>query len=78
MPAPHNIMCAAVEGAQVDIDNAAKIETRYFVDLVVGQVSKNMINAFFFDMQNDQQGRRRAPRATRSTRPARSSCSAPG
>ncbi len=50
-PAPHHIMSAAVEGAQVDFDNAIEIEGRYFVDLVCGQVSKNMIQAFFFDMQ---------------------------
>jgi len=51
MPAPHHIMAAAVEGAQVDIDNAFEIEGRYFVDLVTGQVAKNMIQAFFFDLQ---------------------------
>ena len=50
-PAPHHIMAAAVEGAQVDFDNALAIEGRYFVDLVTGQVSKNMIQAFFFDLQ---------------------------
>jgi len=51
MPAPHHIMSAAVEGAQVDFDSADKIETRYFVDLATGQVSKNMTKAFFFDLQ---------------------------
>ena len=50
-PAPKAIMAAAVEGAQVDVDSAFEIEGRYFVDLVTGQVSKNMIQAFFFDMQ---------------------------
>jgi len=50
-PAPHHIMAAAVEGAQVDFDNAIEIEGRYFVDLLTGQVAKNMIQAFFFDMQ---------------------------
>ncbi len=33
-PAPQHIMAAAVEGAQVDFDNALEIEGRYFVDLV--------------------------------------------
>ena len=51
MPAPRNILAAAVEGAQVDIDSALAIETQWFIDLMVGQVSKNMIKAFFFDMQ---------------------------
>ncbi len=50
-PAPHHIMAAAVEGAQVDFDTASEIEGRYFVDLVTGQVAKNMIQAFFFDLQ---------------------------
>src|SRR5205085_6805505 len=50
-PAPHHIMAAAVEGAQVDFDNAIEIEGRYFVDLVISQVAKNMIQAFFFDLQ---------------------------
>jgi 3-hydroxyacyl-CoA dehydrogenase/enoyl-CoA hydratase/3-hydroxybutyryl-CoA epimerase len=59
MPAPLNIMSAAVEGAQVDFDTAIEIEGRYFVDLVTGQVSKNMIQAFFFDLQavNGSRGR---------------------
>src|SRR5690349_9788932 len=58
-PAPHHIMAAAVEGAQVDFDSALEIEGRYFVDLVTGQVSKNMIQAFFFDLQavNGDRGR---------------------
>ncbi|HEX2904105.1 MAG TPA: 3-hydroxyacyl-CoA dehydrogenase NAD-binding domain-containing protein [Jatrophihabitans sp.] len=50
MPAPHHILCAAVEGSQVDIDTALRIETRYLTDLVRGQVSKNMIQAFWFDL----------------------------
>ncbi len=50
-PAPHHIMAAAVEGAQVDFDSAIEIEGRYFTDLAVGQVAKNMIQAFFFDLQ---------------------------
>jgi len=58
-PAPHHIMAAAVEGAQVDFDSALEIEGRYFTDLATGQVSKNMIQAFFFDLQqvNGDRGR---------------------
>ncbi|MFG2595018.1 3-hydroxyacyl-CoA dehydrogenase NAD-binding domain-containing protein [Streptomyces sp. NPDC048462] len=51
MPAPRNILAAAVEGSQVDFDTALTIEARYFTELVTGQVSKNMIQAFFFDLQ---------------------------
>jgi 3-hydroxyacyl-CoA dehydrogenase/enoyl-CoA hydratase/3-hydroxybutyryl-CoA epimerase len=50
-PAPRAIMSAAVEGAQVDFDTASRIESRYLTNLVVGQNSKNMIQAFFFDLQ---------------------------
>jgi 3-hydroxyacyl-CoA dehydrogenase/enoyl-CoA hydratase/3-hydroxybutyryl-CoA epimerase len=58
-PAPHHILAAAVEGAQVDFDGASAIEQRYFLDLATGQVSKNMIQAFFFDLQrvNGSRGR---------------------
>ncbi|MDQ1743345.1 MAG: 3-hydroxyacyl-CoA dehydrogenase / enoyl-CoA hydratase / 3-hydroxybutyryl-CoA epimerase [Pseudonocardiales bacterium] len=50
MPAPHHILAAAVEGSQVDVDTALRIETRYLTDLVRGQVAKNMISAFWFDL----------------------------
>ncbi|GAA3243583.1 3-hydroxyacyl-CoA dehydrogenase NAD-binding domain-containing protein [Dactylosporangium siamense] len=50
-PAPRNILAAAVEGAQVDLATAFTIEGRYFTELVTGQIAKNMIKAFFFDLQ---------------------------
>jgi 3-hydroxyacyl-CoA dehydrogenase/enoyl-CoA hydratase/3-hydroxybutyryl-CoA epimerase len=56
MPAPHHIMCAAVEGASVDFDTALTIEGRYFVDLATGQVAKNMIQAFWFDLNSINAG----------------------
>jgi 3-hydroxyacyl-CoA dehydrogenase/enoyl-CoA hydratase/3-hydroxybutyryl-CoA epimerase len=56
MPAPRAILAAAVEGAQVDFDTATRIESRYFASLVTGQVSKNMIQAFFFDLQHISSG----------------------
>jgi 3-hydroxyacyl-CoA dehydrogenase/enoyl-CoA hydratase/3-hydroxybutyryl-CoA epimerase len=58
-PAPQAIMSAAVEGAQVDFDSAIEIEGRYMVKLATGQVAKNMIQAFFFDMQQVRGARRR-------------------
>ena len=60
-------MAAAVEGAQVDFDTAIEIEGRYFTDLVTGQVAKNMIQAFFFDLQAVQRQARPA-RMTSSRR----------
>jgi 3-hydroxyacyl-CoA dehydrogenase / enoyl-CoA hydratase / 3-hydroxybutyryl-CoA epimerase len=58
-PAPHHIMAVAVESSQVDFDTAIEIEGRYFTDLATGQVAKNMIQAFFFDLQkvNGDRGR---------------------
>ncbi|MEW1654594.1 3-hydroxyacyl-CoA dehydrogenase NAD-binding domain-containing protein [Streptomyces sp. NPDC093707] len=58
-PAPRNILAAAVEGSQVDFETAQTIEARYFVELVTGQTSKNMIQAFFFDLQAVNAGRSR-------------------
>ncbi|MBL7659725.1 3-hydroxyacyl-CoA dehydrogenase, partial [Escherichia coli] len=34
-----------------DFDTASRIESRYFASLVTGQVAKNMMQAFFFDLQ---------------------------
>ena len=59
MPAPRNILAAAVEGAQVDFDTASRIEGRYFTELVCGQVSTNMTKAFFFDLQAINNGKSR-------------------
>ncbi|MBE8520129.1 enoyl-CoA hydratase/isomerase family protein [Amycolatopsis sp. H6(2020)] len=56
MPAPRAILAAAIEGAQVDFDTAIQIETRYFIHLATGQVSKNMTKAFFFDLQTINSG----------------------
>lgn len=56
MPAPRAILAAAVEGSQVDFDTASRIESRYFTSLVTGNVAKNMIQAFFFDLQSINAG----------------------
>jgi 3-hydroxyacyl-CoA dehydrogenase / enoyl-CoA hydratase / 3-hydroxybutyryl-CoA epimerase len=56
MPAPRAILDAAVEGAQVDFDTASRIESRYFTQLVTGQIAKNMIQAFFLDLQSINSG----------------------
>jgi len=56
MPAPHHIMCAATEGATVDFDTALRIEGRYFVNLAKGQIAKNMIQAFWFDLNSINAG----------------------
>ncbi|WP_017905710.1 3-hydroxyacyl-CoA dehydrogenase NAD-binding domain-containing protein [Pseudomonas asplenii] len=68
-PAPEKILCAAVEGAQVDFDTAHLIETRYFTELATGQVAKNMIGTFWFQLNEINAGGSRpkgfAPNVTR-------------
>ncbi len=49
--APRAILSSAIEGSQVDFDTASRIESRYLTHLIVNQQSKNMIQAFFFDLQ---------------------------
>jgi 3-hydroxyacyl-CoA dehydrogenase/enoyl-CoA hydratase/3-hydroxybutyryl-CoA epimerase len=58
-PAQKAILSAAVEGAQVDFETASRIESRYLTNLVVHQGSKNMIQAFFFDLQAINAGKLR-------------------
>ena len=69
LPAPEKILCAAVEGAQVDFDTAHLIETRYFTELTTGQVSKNLIGTFWFQLNEINAGSSRpqgfAPYVTR-------------
>lgn len=54
--APRKAMAAAIEGAQVDIDTALRIESRYLVELALHPQARNMIQAFFFDMQVSRSG----------------------
>ena len=49
-PAPQAILEAMVEGALVDYDTATRIESRKLARIAVGQNAKNMIQAFFFDL----------------------------
>ena len=58
--APKAIASAAFESLQVPFDRALEIEARYFVDLVCNSPqSKNMTQAFFFDLQAINKGRSR-------------------
>ncbi|ANF82423.1 3-hydroxyacyl-CoA dehydrogenase [Acinetobacter sp. NCu2D-2] len=55
-PAPEAILSAAVEGAQVDLDTALTIESRYFTYLATGQISKNMIGTFWHGLNAIKSG----------------------
>ncbi|MBC7752305.1 MAG: enoyl-CoA hydratase/isomerase family protein [Candidatus Saccharibacteria bacterium] len=58
-PAPEAIMSAAAEGAQVDVDTALRIESRYFVQITTGQVAKNMVGTFWFQLNAIKAGHSR-------------------
>jgi 3-hydroxyacyl-CoA dehydrogenase/enoyl-CoA hydratase/3-hydroxybutyryl-CoA epimerase len=58
-PATQAILEAMVEGAQVDYDTATRIETRKLARIMVGQTTKNMVNAFFFNLNAIKSGKSR-------------------
>ena len=66
-PAPERILSAAVEGAQVDFDNGSLIETRYFAELAIGQVAKNMTGTFWFQLNAVNAGESRPQGVEKAT-----------
>ena len=56
LPAPESILAVMIEGLQVDIDTAMRIESRYFVELACGQVAKNLIGTFWYQMNEVKAG----------------------
>lgn len=51
MPAQNAIFACIVDSARVDFDTAQKIEGRYFQHLLLSQVARNMMTAFFVQME---------------------------
>ena len=66
-PAATNIMSCVFEGGIVDFDTACKIESRYFANLVVSQVSKNMIGTLWFQLNAINKGKSRPEGFEKST-----------
>ena len=58
-PAAEAILEVMVEGALVDYDTATRIESRRLAKIMVGQNAKNMIQAFFFDLNAIKSGKSR-------------------
>ena len=58
-PAPEAILSVMVDGALVDFETASRIESRAFAQLATGQTAKNMINAFWFQLNEIKKGRSR-------------------
>jgi 3-hydroxyacyl-CoA dehydrogenase/enoyl-CoA hydratase/3-hydroxybutyryl-CoA epimerase len=58
-PAAQAILETMVEGAMVDYDTATRIESRKLAKIMVGQNAKNMITAFFFNLNAIKSGKSR-------------------
>ena len=55
-PAPEAIMACMVEGLQVDIETALRIESRALAKLMTGTNARAMINTFFFNLNAIKSG----------------------
>ncbi len=64
-PAPEAIMACMVEGLQVDLPTALRIESRYLVKLMTGVNARAMINTFFFNLNAIKSGQSRPGTAPR-------------
>jgi 3-hydroxyacyl-CoA dehydrogenase/enoyl-CoA hydratase/3-hydroxybutyryl-CoA epimerase len=59
LPAPECILDVMVEAGRMDFDAALRIESRKFAGLITRAETKNLINAFFFDMNKVKGGANR-------------------
>ncbi|GAC1624562.1 MAG: 3-hydroxyacyl-CoA dehydrogenase NAD-binding domain-containing protein [Nevskia sp.] len=66
-PAATNIMSCVYEGGIVDFESGCRIESRYFANLVVSQVSKNMIGTLWFQLNAINKGKSRPEGFEKST-----------
>ena len=64
-PAPEAIMACMVEGLQVDIETALRIESRHLAKLMTGANARAMINTFFFNLNAIKSGQSRPGKAPR-------------
>ncbi|MBU3899751.1 MAG: enoyl-CoA hydratase/isomerase family protein [Gammaproteobacteria bacterium] len=64
-PAPEAIMACMVEGLQVDIPTALRLESRYLAKLMTGTNARAMINTFFFNLNAIKSGQSRPGTAPR-------------
>ncbi|HEX6239895.1 MAG TPA: FAD-dependent oxidoreductase [Polyangiales bacterium] len=66
-PAPIHILSCLFEGGLLDFDAACTLESRYFAACAVSQVSRNMIEALWFQREAVQKGRSRPEGFERAT-----------
>ena len=69
-PAPEAIMACMVEGLQVDIETALRIESRALAKLMTGTNARAMINTFFFNLNAIKSGQSR-PKDVARFKPAK-------
>ena len=50
-PAPKAILSSIYEGLQVPIEAGLRIESRWFTHVLMGDVAKNMVRTFYFNLQ---------------------------
>ena len=55
-PAAQAILNTVVAGAMVDFETAQRLESRYFAQVATSQTAKNMINAFWFQLNEINAG----------------------
>ncbi len=58
-PAPEAIMRTAVLGSTLDFDTASRLESRAFAAVATSKVARNMITAFWFQLNEINKGARR-------------------
>ena len=58
-PAPEAIMACMVEGLQVDLETALRLESRALAKLMTGTNARAMINTFFFNLNAIKSGQSR-------------------
>jgi 3-hydroxyacyl-CoA dehydrogenase/enoyl-CoA hydratase/3-hydroxybutyryl-CoA epimerase len=55
-PALQAILNVLSEGSKVDFDTASRVESRYYTALITSQACKNMVKAFWFDLNYIKEG----------------------
>ncbi len=69
-PAPEAILACMVEGLQVDLETALRLESRALTRLMTGSNARAMINTFFFNLNAIKSGQSR-PAAVSRFKPTR-------
>jgi len=58
-PAAQQILSCVYEGGWIEFDTACRVESRYFAHAATGKIAKNMINAFWYQLNAVNKGRSR-------------------